>query len=203
MRIGVLALQGAFARHLRVLKRLGVDGVEVRLPEQLDDIDGLIIPGGETTTMLKLLKAEGWYDRLKSFGLRKPVMGTCAGMILMGTEVDDERIEPFGWLPIRVVRNAYGRQVDSFRDVGTVSGLPGHSDMEMVFIRAPKVELLSEDLEVLGTCRRETVIVRSGHLLALAFHPELTDDDRVHRYWLAMVEEVIEAHRSTSSTIKA
>ena len=187
LRIGVLAIQGAFARHLEVCARLGAESVEVRNADQLEGLDGLILPGGESTTMYKVIDAEGWLRDLEVFGQSKPVMGTCAGMILMGTELDDVRLKPFGWMPIRVVRNAYGSQVNSFRDVGEVTGFPGHPDMEMVFIRAPKFESLSGDVEILGTCRGEPVLARYGHHLALSFHPELTDDDRVHRYWLDTV----------------
>jgi pyridoxal 5'-phosphate synthase pdxT subunit len=190
MRIGVLALQGAFARHLEVLRKLGVDAVEVRLPGQFGEIDGLIIPGGESTTMTTLMRAEGWLGELKQFSMRKPIFGTCAGLILMASEVDDERVEPLGCLPIKALRNSYGSQVWSFRDVGTVRGLPGHPEMEMVFIRAPKFEILSGELEILGTCRDEAVLVRKGHHWAASFHPELTDDTRVHRAWLDGVLEL-------------
>jgi 5'-phosphate synthase pdxT subunit len=147
--------------------------------------------------MLKLLTSEGWLDALKDFGRQRPAMGTCAGMILMGTEVDDARVTPFGWMPIRVRRNAYGSQVHSFRDIGTVDGIGGHSAMEMVFIRAPKFEPLSESVEILGTCRGEPVVARYGAHVALAFHPELTDDHRIHRMWL---KGVAEHQKSTAGT---
>jgi len=189
LRIGVLALQGAFAKHLEVLHRLGVAGEEVRRAEDLEPLDGLIIPGGESTTMLKLLTTENWLDTLMDFGRRKPALGTCAGMVLMGSEIDDRRVTPFGWMPIRVLRNAYGSQVHSFRDVGTVQGIEGHPEMEMVFIRAPKFVPLSDEVTVIGTCRGEPVAARCGAHLATAFHPELTNDDRIHRLWLGMVAE--------------
>jgi 5'-phosphate synthase pdxT subunit len=160
----------------------------VRLPEQFEEIDGLIIPGGETTTMTRIMKAEGWIEDLRAFGKAKPVFGTCAGLILMGSEVEDARVEPMGWLPIKVLRNAYGSQVWSFSDVGKVRGFLGHPEMEMVFIRAPKFEILSSEVEVIGECRGEAVMVKSGHHLASSFHPELTVDTRVHRYWLEGVE---------------
>jgi 5'-phosphate synthase pdxT subunit len=203
VRIGVLALQGAFAKHLEVLDRLGVEGVEIRQPEQLDGIDGLIIPGGETTTMVKLMKSEGWFGRMRDFGVDHPVMGTCAGMVLMGQEVDDPRVEPFGWMPIKVHRNAYGSQVNSFRDTGCVEEMTGAPEMEMVFIRAPRFEAVSDDLKHLGMCRGESVMVRWGHFLALAFHPELTEDVRVHRYWLDMVRssaKTRQAHESSQES---
>jgi len=198
MRIGVLALQGAFQKHLDVLERLGVEGVDIRQPEELDDIDGLIIPGGETTTMVHLMKTEGWFARMREYGLSHPVMGTCAGMVLMGQELDDPLVEPFGWMPIRVVRNAYGSQVNSFRDTGCVEDMSGSPEMEMVFIRAPRFEALSDEVVSLGMCRGESVMVRFGHFLALAFHPELTDDVRIHRYWLDMVKDNL----STSGTLR-
>jgi 5'-phosphate synthase pdxT subunit len=137
--------------------------------------------------MLKLLTTEGWLDTLRAFGRRKPVFGTCAGMVLMGTEIDDARVTPLGWLPIRVLRNAYGSQVHSFRDVGTVEGIGGHPEMEMVFIRAPKFVPLADEVIVLATCRGEPVAARYGAHVTTAFHPELTDDDRIHRFWLGLV----------------
>lgn len=187
MRIGVLALQGDFARHLEVLSNLQVESLEIRTPDQLEEIDGLIIPGGESTTMTRIMRAEGWSQDLKKWAHHHPVFGTCAGLILMASEVDDPRVEPLGCLPIRALRNAYGAQVWSFQDVGTVTGLPGHPEMEMVFIRAPKFEVLSDDLEVLGRCRGEAVLIRKGHYLAATFHPELAGETRVHRYWLELV----------------
>jgi 5'-phosphate synthase pdxT subunit len=200
VRIGVLALQGAFAKHLDVLERLGVSGVEIRQPEELDGIDGLIIPGGETTTMVNLMKTEGWFERMREFGLNHPVMGTCAGMVLMGRELDDPLVEPFGWMPIRVHRNAYGSQVNSFWDTGCVEDMPGPAEMEMVFIRAPRFEPLSDELISLGMCRGESVMIRYGHFLALAFHPELTDDVRIHRYWLDMVRSFTEVREAAKTS---
>lgn len=187
MRIGVLALQGDFARHLDVLSRLHVEGCEVRQPDELDQIDGLIIPGGESTTMTRIMRAEGWLKDLKRWGEHHPLFGTCAGLILMASEVEDPRVEPLGCLPIRALRNAYGAQVWSFQDVGTVIGLPGHPEMEMVFIRAPKFEILSDEIEVFGRCRGEAVLIRKGHHVAATFHPELSGETRVHRYWLELV----------------
>ena len=184
LRIGVLALQGAFEKHINVLQSLGVPSAEVRNPEDLERIDGLIIPGGESSTMLKLMQTELWTDQLRVFGQERPVFGTCAGMILMGAEVDDPRITPFGWLPIRVMRNAYGAQVNSFFDVGSVTHMGRTEKMEMIFIRAPKFEILSDKVHILGTCRNDPVIVQYGSHLATAFHPELTDDTRVHEHWL-------------------
>lgn len=189
LHIGVLALQGAFEKHMKVLSSLGVPSTEIRNPEDLKPLNGLIIPGGESTTMLKLMQSEQWTDRLREFGNRRPVFGTCAGMILMGTEVDDPRITPFGWLPVRVTRNAYGAQVNSFIDTGTVEDMGASEEMEMIFIRAPRLEILSDDVEILGTCRNDPVMVQYGSHLATAFHPELTDDTRVHEHWLDRLKD--------------
>jgi 5'-phosphate synthase pdxT subunit len=189
LKIGVFALQGAFAKHLEVLARLGVPAREVRNAADLEGLDGLIIPGGETTTMTKIMKSEGMIDSVARFGATHPVMGTCAGMVFMGRDVGDPRVHAFGWMPIKITRNAYGSQVDSFRDVGTVKGIAGHPEMEMVFIRAPQFEPASDEVEVIGTCRGLPVAARCGGYLATAFHPELTDDDRLHRLWLDAVLE--------------
>lgn len=197
MRIGVLALQGDFARHLEILSSLEVDCCEIRSPEQLEDIDGLIIPGGESTTMTRIMRAEGWLGELKKWTEHHPVFGTCAGLILMASQVDDPRVEPLGCLPIRAFRNAYGAQVWSFQDVGTVTGMPGHPEMEMIFIRAPKFEMLSDDLEVLGRCRGEAVLIRKGHHMAATFHPELAGETRVHSCWL----DLVKAGSSSSQTL--
>ena len=188
MRIGVLALQGDFARHLEILSGLKVDSCEIRTPDQLEDIDGLIIPGGESTTMTRIMRAEGWQGELRKWTEHHPVFGTCAGLILMASEVDDPRVDPLGCLPIKAFRNAYGAQVWSFQDVGTVTGLPGHPEMEMIFIRAPKFEVLSDDLDVLGRCRGEAVLIRKGHHVAATFHPELAGESRVHQYWIDLVK---------------
>jgi len=185
--IGVLAIQGAFARHVEALTRLGAQVREVRNESDLKGLDGLVIPGGESTTMTRVMRTEGMLAPLAEFGRQHPVFGTCAGMILMGAPGDDPRVAAFDWMPIRVKRNAYGSQVDSFRDFGTVTGLNGNPEFEMVFIRAPKFEVTADGAEVIGTCRGEPAMVRFGHHLATAFHPELTDDDRIHRMWLAGV----------------
>jgi 5'-phosphate synthase pdxT subunit len=195
VRIGVLALQGAFARHLEVLSRLEVEAREIRLPQELEETDGLIIPGGESTTMTRIMKAEGWFDELKAWSQQHPLFGTCAGLILMASQIDDSRVDTLGCLPIKAHRNCYGSQVWSFRDVGTITGLPGHQDMEMVFIRAPKFEVLSDDLEILGRCRGEAVLIKQGHHLAASFHPELGDDTRIHRFWLELVQAAGQSRR--------
>lgn len=197
LKIGVLALQGAFARHLEVLARLGAEGREVRNTADFAELDGLIIPGGETTTMTKIMISEGMIDSVAQFGAAHPVFGTCAGMVFMGRDVDDARVHAFGWMPIKINRNAYGSQVNSFRDVGIVKGITGHPEMEMVFIRAPQFEPASEEVEVIGTCRGLPVVARCGDYLATAFHPELTDDDRLHRLWL---DGILARKRATAAS---
>jgi pyridoxal 5'-phosphate synthase pdxT subunit len=182
LKIGVLALQGDFDAHRRRLEELGADVVLVRKSEQLDEIDGLVIPGGESGTFLKLLGAEG-FAKLKDFVLAKPTFGTCAGCILLATEVENPKQAGLGALDITVRRNAYGRQVDSSIREGRFLGDP----IEMVFIRAPKIERTGENVEVIATEGNDAVLVRKGKVLAATFHPELSDDPRIHQYFLNMV----------------
>ena len=178
LRIGVLALQGAFREHVRALRRLGADAVEVRRPEELDGLDGLVIPGGESTTIMRLARVYGLDEAIRRF--RGAVFGTCAGMIV----ADREHL---ALADLEVDRNAYGRQVRSFEaDVAlTDDELP----LRGVFIRAPRVREVGPDVEVLGELEGEQVLVRDGRFLLSAFHPELTDDLRVHALFLEMVEE--------------
>lgn len=188
MRIGVLALQGAFIEHVQVLKKLGVQATEIRLPAQLDGIDGLILPGGESTTFGKLATTFGLVDPLIELADSLPMWGTCAGLVFMAREVgfDQPRL---GVLDIVVKRNAFGRQVDSFEADLTIEGIEG-PPFPGVFIRAPEVLDVGRDVRVLCRVGNERVVgVRMGHLLGTSFHPELTDDDRVHRYFLAIVTE--------------
>ena len=189
MKIGVLAVQGAFAEHIAVLRKLGVEAVEVRLPEQLDGLDGLIIPGGESTSITLLMKNYGLTEaisRLAKSGF--PVFGTCAGMIVLASDLsNDGGVEPVGAMDIRVARNAFGRQVDSFEAELSISVL-GKEPLTAVFIRAPKIESVGKKVEVLAKLADGTVVAaRQGKLLVTSFHPELTDDTRLHRYFLDMV----------------
>ena len=183
MTIGVLALQGDFDAHRRRLEELGAEVVLVKKPEQLDHIDGLVIPGGESGTFLKLLGEEG-FEKLKQFVRVKPTFGTCAGAILLATEVENPQQKGLGALNIRIRRNAYGRQIDS----SIREGLLGVSPLEMVFIRAPKIEHVGEGVEVLATEGADPVVVRQGKAMAATFHPELSDDPRVHQVFLDLVE---------------
>jgi len=185
--IGVLALQGDFEAHLEMLRQLDAPGREVRTAAAMDDVDALIIPGGESTTMLRLLHRENMWDRLAQFGAEKPIFGTCAGSILMAKGVSHPAQESFAMMDIDVIRNGYGRQLDSRivalepePDVVEEIG----SQLEAVFIRAPVFERTGEDVQVLVRYQDKPVLVRQGKHLAAAFHPELTSDPRVHAYFL-------------------
>jgi 5'-phosphate synthase pdxT subunit len=190
MKIGVLALQGDFDAHRRRLEELGADVVLVRKPEQLDAIDGLVIPGGESGTFLKLLGADG-FEKLKQFVQAKPTFGTCAGAILLATEVENPAQAGLGALNIRVRRNAYGRQIDSsIREGKFLTHLDGklnESPLEMVFIRAPKISHVGTGVQVIATEGDDPVAVRQGSAMAATFHPELSEDTRVHKAFLALV----------------
>jgi pyridoxal 5'-phosphate synthase pdxT subunit len=179
MTIGVLALQGDFDAHRRRLEELGAKVVLVKKPEQLDAIDGLVIPGGESGTFLKLLGEEG-FAKLKGFVHAKPTFGTCAGAILLATEVENPKQAGLGALDIRIRRNAYGRQIDSSIREGRLGDAP----LEMVFIRAPKIERVGPNVEVIATEGSDPVAVRQGKVMAATFHPELSDDTRVHQAFL-------------------
>jgi 5'-phosphate synthase pdxT subunit len=179
MTIGVLALQGDFDAHRRRLEELGAKVVLVKKPEQLDGLDGLVIPGGESGTFLKLLGEEG-FAKLKEFVHAKPTFGTCAGAILLATEVENPKQAGLGALDIRIRRNAYGRQIDSSIREGRL----GDSPLEMVFIRAPKIERVGPNVEVIATEGSDPVAVRQGKIMAATFHPELSDDTRVHQAFL-------------------
>ncbi|MGA8866259.1 MAG: pyridoxal 5'-phosphate synthase glutaminase subunit PdxT [Candidatus Sulfotelmatobacter sp.] len=182
MTIGVLALQGDFDAHRRRLEELGAAVVLVKKPEQFDEIDGLVIPGGESGTFLKLLGAAG-FQKLKDFVHAKPTFGTCAGAILLAAEVENPRQVGLGALDIRIRRNAYGRQIDSSIRHGKLHGEP----LEMVFIRAPKIERVGPGVEVIATEGTDPVAVRQGRVMAATFHPELSTDTRVHQAFLDLV----------------
>jgi 5'-phosphate synthase pdxT subunit len=185
MKIGVLALQGDFDAHRKRLEELGAQVVLVRKSEQLDEIDGLVIPGGESTTILHLL-GEQEFQRLADFVRSKPVFGTCAGAILLAAQVEDPPQKGLGALDITVRRNAYGRQIDSAIITG-LSRLPG-GPLEQVYIRAPRIERTGPGVEVLAERDGCAVLVRQGRKMAATFHPELSNDPRVHREFLRLVE---------------
>ncbi len=189
MRIGVLALQGDFAEHIAMLRRIGVETREVRLLRELDGLDGLIVPGGESTTIGKLAVTFGLVEPIRDFAASgRPIWGTCAGMIFLAREaLDGVPGQPLlGLMDITVVRNGFGRQVDSFEADLEVPAL-GEPPFRGVFIRAPYVKRWGEAVEVLARLETgEVVAVRQEKLLATAFHPELTDDERFHRYFLGL-----------------
>ncbi|HUO15923.1 MAG TPA: pyridoxal 5'-phosphate synthase glutaminase subunit PdxT [Verrucomicrobiae bacterium] len=191
MKIGVLALQGDFDAHRRRLEELGAEVALIKKPEQLNEIDGLVIPGGESGTFLKLL-GEAGFEKLKEFVRLRPTFGTCAGAILLAKEVENPPQPGLGALNIRVRRNAYGRQVDSSIRQGTFlaaikPGASNESPLEMVFIRAPRIVAVGDGVEVVAREGNDPVAVRQGKAMAATFHPELSDDTRVHQAFLELV----------------
>ncbi len=190
-RIGVLALQGDFEAHWRALADLGVEAVEVRTAPELDVVEGLIIPGGESTTMLKLLDSEKLFEPLRAFGRRRPIFGTCAGAILLAREVLNPPQPSLGLVDVRIERNAYGRQVDSrvaiIRLEAAFPRRNGHDELEAVFIRAPIVRGVGPEVRVLARYQGDPVLVEQGPHLIATFHPELSADRRVHQYFLDKV----------------
>jgi len=189
LRIGVLAIQGDFLEHRQALHRLGVDAPEVKLPGQLDAIDGLIIPGGESTTIVQLIDIYGFRQALtERVRSGMPLWGTCAGMIVIADRLADRRPEPLHLMDIDVSRNAFGRQIDSFEENIELCEVPG-PPFRAVFIRAPVVDRAGDSVKVLAKAGNgRPVAVRQEHMLATAFHPELTGDDRVHQLFTGMVE---------------
>jgi len=186
LKIGILALQGDFEAHRRRLAELGAEPVLVRKPEQLEAVDGLIIPGGESSVFLNLL-GEAGFSKLADFLHNKPAFGTCAGCILMAREVENPAQQGIGALDITVRRNAYGRQIDSIILEGatTLAGGP----LEQVYIRAPRIERAGPEVEVLAERDGHPVLIRQGKLMAATFHPELSQDRRVHEEFLKLVEQ--------------
>jgi len=181
--IGVLALQGDFDAHRKRMEELGAEVDLVRDPERLETVDALVIPGGESTTFLKFLERRGFLDRLKDFVRTKPTFGTCAGAILLAKEVVGPQQASLRVLDVHIRRNAYGRQVESSIRIGSLDGTP----LEMVFIRAPKIEEVGTNVQVLAREGDDPVLVQEGTVLAATFHPELSDDTRVHEKFLKMV----------------
>ena len=192
MKVGVLALQGDFAEHIAVLKRLGVEGHEIRLPEHMENIDGLIIPGGESTTMVQLIDTYGLRNPIKRFAKNgMSIWGTCAGMIVIADKLEDKRPSPLGLMNIEVARNAFGRQKDSFEahlSIPQIKGPPVHA----LFIRAPRVTKVKGEVEILAKLDTgEPVAVKQGKLLATSFHPELTGDTRMHQLFVEITRSNI------------
>jgi pyridoxal 5'-phosphate synthase pdxT subunit len=188
MKLGVLALQGDFDMHRKALDRIGVESAEVRLPEQLDDVAGLVMPGGESTTLLKLMDMWEFIPALKKFqDSGRPIFGTCAGLILLAREVERPQQFSLGFIDITAERNAYGRQRESFETEGPADLGQGPRPIKMIFIRAPRIRRFGPGVTPLVHHDGECVMARQGHVLVAAFHPELTDDTAVHSYFADMV----------------
>lgn len=186
MNIGVLAIQGDYQAHKARLEQLGAEVTLVRKPEQLDTIDAIVIPGGESSTFLNFLAEHGFLEKLRDFVRTKPAFGTCAGAILLAKEVENPPQPSLGVLDIRVRRNAYGRQLESsIREAKTQLG---ERPLEMVFIRAPKIVGAGKSVEILASERGDPVLVRQGKIMAATFHPELSADTRVHQEFLKLVK---------------
>ncbi|RXT08914.1 pyridoxal 5'-phosphate synthase glutaminase subunit PdxT [Ammoniphilus sp. CFH 90114] len=187
-KVGVLALQGAVAEHMRLLEKAGAEAVAVKKVSQLDEIDGIIIPGGESTTIGKLMKQYGFDIALKEFHeQKKPLFGTCAGMIILAGQIAGQDWNHLGFMDITVQRNAFGRQRESFEIDLPVKGIA--DDFRAVFIRAPLILEVGQDVEVLSVHNDQVVAAQQGHLMVASFHPELTDDERIHGYFLELVEK--------------
>jgi len=189
-KIGVLALQGAFIEHAHILRQLGAEALEVRLPEELKGLDGLIIPGGESTTMSRLMRDFDLIPPLRKLAQQGfPILGTCAGMILLGRGAYNPGLDTLRVMDIEVKRNAFGRQVDSFETNLSIPTL-GERPFHAIFIRAPVIEKFSPEVEILAKLKDSTVVgAKQGKLVALAFHPELTPDLRLHKYFLNLIEQ--------------
>jgi len=186
MTIGVLAIQGDYAAHKARLEQLGAEVTLVRKPEQLYAIDGILIPGGESSTFLNFLAERGFLEKLRDFVSTKPTFGTCAGAILLAKQVENPPQQSLAAMDIRIRRNAYGRQIDSsIREAQTKLG---DKPLEMVFIRAPKIVGAGKGVEILATAGDDPVLVRQGKIMAATFHPELSEDTRVHQEFVKMVE---------------
>jgi len=188
--VGVLALQGDFAEHAAILRRLDADAREIRLPSDLEGVDRLIIPGGESTTIARLMEMYGLVEPIRAFAAYRPVWGTCAGMIVMARRATDLDRETLGLMDVSVVRNAFGRQLDSFETDLEIEELPG-PPLHAVFIRAPLIKDAGPAVKVMARIDGKGIVAaREGHLLATAFHPELTGDTRMHQYFLTLGGEV-------------
>jgi 5'-phosphate synthase pdxT subunit len=188
MKIGVLALQGAVAEHIRMLSLAGAEGIAIKTIEQLDEIDGIIIPGGESTTIGKLMRTYGFIEALRQFSdEKKPIFGTCAGLILIAKEIAGQDQAHLQLMDMKVARNAFGRQRESFETDLAVAGIA--DDVRAVFIRAPLIEEVGTDVDILAVYEGQIVAAQQGHLLAASYHPELTDDYRMHAYFINMVNQ--------------
>lgn len=192
--VGVLALQGDFEEHIKILKKIDVPVTEVRTPKQLDKIDGLIIPGGESTTINKLMDKYRFKERLKDFKRSgKPIFGTCAGLIILGSDVSGKGFG-LGFIDMKVKRNAYGRQIESFEEMVSINfnHKPDPVGFKSIFIRAPKIVYTGKNVKILSSLDDEVLLAREENILVCTFHPELTDDTRIHEYFIEMINEDLE-----------
>jgi 5'-phosphate synthase pdxT subunit len=191
IKVGILALQGAFIEHESAVQKCGASSIQVRTPGQLEEIDGLIIPGGESTTIEKLMKKYKFYRPLDDFyKKKKPIFGTCAGLIILAENIDGKD-SGLGYININVERNAYGRQIDSFEeflDLDLDNGSDDSIKFKSIFIRAPKISGSGEDVKILAKLKGETVLAQYKNILVCAFHPELTEDLRIHKYFIEMIK---------------
>ncbi|PJD95153.1 MAG: pyridoxal 5'-phosphate synthase glutaminase subunit PdxT [Parachlamydia sp.] len=188
--IGVLALQGAFAKHMEILRTLPVTPKEVRTPQDLLECDALIIPGGESTTISKQIRYIHLEEAIRLFAEKKPLFGTCAGLILMGLPTGNPEIISLELLDITVERNAYGRQIESFeKPVELFLDKPPVQTFPAVFIRAPRIKSCGKKVEVLSSFNQEPILIKQGHHLGATFHPELTGQSTIHRYFLKLIKE--------------
>ena len=191
IKIGVLALQGAVREHVKALQAPDVDVITIKRKEQLDGIDGLVFPGGESTTMRRLINQYGFYEPLKAFAAKgKPIFGTCAGAILMASEIANQDDPHLAVMNMTVERNAFGRQKESFEVMLNMKDVA--PDIEAVFIRAPIIQSVGQDVDVLAEYEGQIVAARQGPFLACSFHPELTDDDRMHQYFVTLVRDAVQ-----------
>lgn len=192
MKIGVLALQGAVAEHIRSIEAAGGEGVAIKRVEELDVLDGLIIPGGESTTIGKLMRKYGFIEAIRDFSKQgKPIFGTCAGLIVLADRIEGQEEAHLQLMDMTVARNAFGRQRESFETDLPIKGID--EPVRAVFIRAPLIKEVAPSVDVLSTYNGEIVTARQGHLLASSYHPELTDDYRLHAYFLDMAKEAAAA----------
>lgn len=187
MKVGLLALQGDFERHQKVLSKIGVDYIFVKNGSDLKRCDALILPGGESTTFINLLKASNLYEKVSKFGTMKPIMGTCAGLIIVAKRIINYNIETLNLINIEVERNAYGRQIDSFIDNIEIKLKDQKIEFEGVFIRAPKIKSIGEGVIPIGYHKEDIVMAENDKVLVCTFHPELSLDTRIHEYFLEKV----------------
>ena len=182
--VGILGLQGAFHKHEKMLERLSANTIIIRYPEEIEKCQGIILPGGESTTMTKLLKNMQLFKPLKQFS--RPMFGTCAGAILLSSDCNDDRVEHFAKIPVKTNRNAFGRQVESFIEDIQIEGFD--SDFSGVFIRAPQFEEIDGTIKIMGRLKDKPVFLKYENVMVTSFHPELTDDTRIHQYFLNMIK---------------